>query len=491
MKQGRVKITRMHNPVPSSRSTTEHSEGGIAQPDCSLENSEQRPSRPIEHSEGDVTQTDGSLEQSGTCAIPQQHIAFDEKAMIAELALLNNNIKVLTASKTQHGVELILSWFLYFREESIGRAYESRQVGTAFTTVLLAAVMTIVGSSLRLIRVALGIETVMEAYGTEQISIVTLTLVVHLFIGGGATYVRNSLVLHTRHILTLATMSAFTIAICVHICTREVFVASPCAPVEIWIIGTSMVFAAPALAMQACVPVWVQPFIGFIFLQPMLVSPHLDQAVKGFLAFTLAGIILCCHQTEKEKRLAFVHELELLSQSQKSAAEKSRIEHQLALSKAENMCLEEMIRATELLRNTNTKLTRTEIERAKLELSCVISGDLSPWELGGSEEVSARNMYTAFKVTPVQRSAKVKQAWSSENDTAAWAHTIGDQEGQAIPKMSCLAAVSLDGKTFTARGLVKSGLVQERRIKAGTHPFVALEGEPYIRCCCATLAILV
>jgi hypothetical protein len=243
--------------------------------------------------------------------------------------------------------------------------------------------------------------------------------------------------------------------------------------------------------MQACLPVWVQPLIGSISLQPMLVSPHLNQAVKGWLAFMLVGISLCCHQSEKGKRLAFLHELELLSQSQKSAAEKIRIEHQLVLSKAENACLEERIRATKLLKHMNTKLTRTEIERAKLQLSCVISGDLNQWKLDDSKEVSARNMHNAFKITPVRRSAKVKEAWSVDDDTAAWSHSVGDQEGQAIPKMPCLAAVSLDGKTFTARLLRKTGLTEERRIKVGTHPFVILEGESYIRCCCATWAMLV
>ena len=423
--------------------------------------------------------------QSGVCSISQQHGSFDEKAAIAKL--------VLAASKTQHGVRSIQSCFLYFHEEPIGRAYESRQVGAAFATVLCAAFMAIIGTSTRLIRVAWGIETVVQAAQKELRSerATIITLVVHLFVAGCAIYVRNSRLLHARRILALATASAIATAICVHMATSSVLMASPSAPVEIWIITTVLVFTGPALAMQACLPVWVQPLIGSISLQPMLVSPHLNQAVKGWLAFMLVGISLCCHQSEKGKRLAFLHELELLSQSQKSAAEKIRIEHQLVLSKAENACLEERIRATKLLKHMNTKLTRTEIERAKLQLSCVISGDLNQWKLDDSEEVSARNMHNAFKITPVRRSAKVKEAWSVDDDTAAWGHSVGDQEGQAIPKMPCLAAVSLDGKTFTARLLRKTGLTEERRIKAGTHPFVVLEGESYIRCCCATWAMLV
>ena len=117
-----------------------------------------------------------------------------------------------------------------------------------------------------------GIETIPEAYKPEQDWMTIFSLVVHLFVVGCAFYVRNSRLLHTRRILALSTTSAITIAICVHVCVREVFVATAIrAQQNIWIITTALVFLAPALAMQACVPVWVQPLIGFIFLQPMLV----------------------------------------------------------------------------------------------------------------------------------------------------------------------------------------------------------------------------
>jgi hypothetical protein len=145
-----------------------------------------------------------------------------------------------------------------------------------------------------------------------------------------------------------------------------------------------------------------------------------------------------------------------------------------------------------------------------MELSCVISGDLNQWKIGDSEEESARNMHNAFKVTPVQRAAKLKEAWSVSDDKVAWTDSVGDrsdQDSQALPKMPCLAIVSLDGKAFTARKLLTARqllshkiaetqensncLAHERPIKPGTHPFVALEGESHIRCCCTTMVMLV
>ena len=72
-------------------------------------------------------------------------------------------------------------------------------------------------------------------------------------------------------------------------------------------------------------------------LQPILLSPHLESTVRLLLGFFLAGSVVVGYQTEKEKRLAFVHELELLSQRRESAAVNIRIERQLALSKAEQV----------------------------------------------------------------------------------------------------------------------------------------------------------
>ena len=62
-----------------------------------------------------------------------------------------------------------------------------------------------------------------------------------------------------------------------------------------------------------------------------------------------------------------------------------------------------------------------------MKLSCAISGDLNPWKIGDCEEVSASNTHNTFKVTPVlvQRGAKVKEAWSADDDTVAWAHSMG------------------------------------------------------------------
>ena len=72
-------------------------------------------------------------------------------------------------------------------------------------------------------------------------------------------------------------------------------------------------------------------------LQPILLSPHLESTVRILLGFLFAGSVFVGYQTEKEKRLAFVLELELRSQCRESAAVDLRIERQLALGKAEQI----------------------------------------------------------------------------------------------------------------------------------------------------------
>ena len=298
---------RPDHTAPPSRSTAVHSE-------------EDRPH---------LCQPDGSL-----CNTERVHL--NEKATIAEL--------VLAASKKKHA-EPLQPWLLNFREESIGRAYESWQVGTAFTAVTSVVVGSVVTASLRLIRVALGTETTPGAYEAHQIWMFVTLVLVHLLIGGCAIYVRNSQLLYTRLILAMSTTSAITIAICMHAISRDVFMAEQCpGSAEVWIVAAVIAFLAPSIAMHLSVRLWVRPLIGCLMLQPVLVSPHLELVVRILLGFLLAGSLFVGYQTEKEKRLAFVHELELLSQCRTSAAENIRIERQLAQSKAEQIRLAEVSR---------------------------------------------------------------------------------------------------------------------------------------------------
>ena len=84
--------------------------------------------------------------------------------------------------------------------------------------------------------------------------------------------------------------------------------------------------------------------------------------MRILLGFLLVGLVFIGYQTEKEKQLAFVQELELLSQGRKPAAENFRIERQLAQSRAEQVRLVEVSR-------TRAKTNEIEDPSAQLHLN--------------------------------------------------------------------------------------------------------------------------
>ena len=269
--------------------------------------------------------------------------ALDEKDTIAEL--------VLAASKANNNApEAFHPWLLYFYEDSVSLAYESRQIGTAFIVLVLACISAIFMTSIRLIRVAFGVETAYGAYGMLQIGVIVVDLLVHLVLAGCAIYVRNNRLSYTRLILAMASVSAITIAAVIHLCASETLLADKCAPVEVWLIIAAIAYTAPNLATQASLPIWAQPIVSFLMAQPLLVSPHLDSQVRLLLSILWVMVALCNYQKEKGRRVAFAHELELISER-----ETIWMEYKLANTKAENTRLTERIQATELL-FLNTKL---------------------------------------------------------------------------------------------------------------------------------------
>jgi len=155
-------------------------------------------------------------------------------------------------------------------------------------------------------------------------------------------------------------------------------------------------------------------------------------------------------------------------------AERTFVE--LQINRDEKDLLEEKIRGSELLRTASSKLTQAELERAKLEAACVVSGDLHMWAQG---EESARHANNTFHVRQVQRDAKVASAWPDGEQQ--WHHATGEQDIGNGPKLPCLATSSEDGRTFTANLLRATGLGKEMVIKPGSHAFVVVKGEPYTR----------
>jgi len=262
---------------------------------------------------------------------------LNEKEIIAEM--------VQTASKSHKGTtEAFEPWLLYFHMEAVSKAYESRQVKSAYNTAVTSAILVVSCCILRLSRVALGIEIAFGAYGTMQIGVFLGTMLVHLGILCCVFCIRKMLS-HVRLIQALVALSCISCTIGIHLVATEVLASNKCAPVEVWLVVTLCGYAAQHLAVQASVSVYVHSLVGVVVLQPVLVSPHIEPAVRWALFVVLVVISGCNYQTEKARRMAFVHELEVIISEQ----EGMELDCKLARTNAKNMRLEEKIRDTELL----------------------------------------------------------------------------------------------------------------------------------------------
>jgi hypothetical protein len=287
----------------------------------------------------------GACEDTSSSGMPDQQPChqLNEQAIIAEM--------VQTASKIHKGTtEAFEPWLLYFHNEAVGEAFESRQVVSASKIGVISAILVVFSCILRLSRVALGIEIAFGAYGSMQIGVVLLDMLVHLGILYCAFCIRKSRLSHGRLIQALVAVSCITSTIVLHVCASEILSSKQCAPMEMWIIVTMLGFLLPHFAMQASAPVYVHSLIGVIILQPVLVSPHIESGVRSTLFMFLVVMSGCNYQTERARRLTFVHELEFISER-----DELELECKLAHSSAKNVRLEEKIRNTELL-FLNTKL---------------------------------------------------------------------------------------------------------------------------------------
>ena len=242
---------------------------------------------------------------------------LSEQAVIGEM--------VQTASKIHKGTtEAFEPWLLYFHIEAVSKAYESRQVKSAYNTAVTSAILVVSCCILRLSRVALGIEIAFGAYGTMQIGVFLGTMLVHLGILFCVFCIRKMLS-HVRLIQALVALSCISCTIGIHLVATEVLSSNKCAPVEVWIIVTLCGYAAQHLAVQASVSVYVHSLVGVVVLQPVLVSPHIEPAVRWALFVVLVVISGCNYQTEKARRMAFVHELEFIVSEQEGLELESRV----------------------------------------------------------------------------------------------------------------------------------------------------------------------
>ena len=153
---------------------------------------------------------------------------------------------------------------------------------------------------------------------------------------------------------------------------------------------------------------------------------------------------------EQNHRAAFLAKLNAIRlQSEIQASETSRLEE----------------KTQSLLSLANRKRQEADLERAKVQL---MSMTCAPSTEGGVSE-------SLHHITKVQREPRLKKAWEDAGGGVMEASTSN-------PKFPCIAVTSADDIHYSGRALSTKGVIgKEKVIREGSHSFVKVPGEAYLR----------
>ena len=153
---------------------------------------------------------------------------------------------------------------------------------------------------------------------------------------------------------------------------------------------------------------------------------------------------------EQNHRVAFLAKLNAIRlQSELQASETSRLEE----------------KTQSLLSFANRKRQEADLERAKVQLMTMTC---APSEEGDVSE-------SLRQITKVQRAPRLKKAWEDAGGGVMESSTSN-------PKFPCVAVTSTDDIYYSGRALSTKGVIgKEKVIREGSHSFVKVPGEAYLR----------
>ena len=179
-------------------------------------------------------------------------------------------------------------------------------------------------------------------------------------------------------------------------------------------------------------------------------SPHIDEAVVLQLALGSICLGAILYTIEQTHRVAFLAKLNAIRlQSELQASETSRLEEQ----------------TQSLLSFANRKRQEADLERAKIQLMTMTCAP--------SEEADVPE--SLRQITKVQRVPRLKKAWEVAGGGVMEASTSNS-------KFPCFAITSTDDIHYSGRALSTKGVIgREKVIREGSHSFVKVPGEAYLR----------
>jgi len=188
-------------------------------------------------------------------------------------------------------------------------------------------------------------------------------------------------------------------------------------------------------------PLWVWGGMISMGLLILATGPY-GPPVFGLIVFTLAELAFLRH-TDHNNRARFLSRLNV-----------TRLEMEAKHSKDAT----QQIRTEAIMRQ----------ERLQLQLQLLKS------------QIGCESQSLVSTATEIQRPACLMGAWG-EGTNLEEKPATADNAPPPNVTFPCVAAFVTEGNTFASRMLKRTGLDKEMRIKTGSHPFVVLDGEDFLR----------
>jgi hypothetical protein len=212
-----------------------------------------------------------------------------------------------------------------------------------------------------------------------------------------------------------------------------------------------------------------------VFITTAIAASDISAAPFAILGFIMLLPLL--YTAEATSRRQFASQLIIKDRCDRQTS----LELELAASLAENRLHAEIKVERGLARVQVEEVASMATDQAVAARALTLSVQLDRAELEIEKLASQRVLLSDHPMNvlkKIPRSRKLREAWA---DGADWQHSKDEPMIDTGPKMPSLAITSQDETHFEATILKKDGLGRVAKIKAGSHAFVCMEGEQYLR----------
>jgi len=427
-----------------------------------------------ECTQAESTKTDGKpqTDQQTEAKPAKPSLREHADALLAELAM-------------EHNLQLDWHYIWGFPQNHVEKVYNAqlsytRHVGSLFATTILAAIDLTTG--IRGIATS-GLE------GNE-----TWTMPPYVFVGIGCSLLILAMVgccesrvsssqRHTLIYVIVCSLAAIFGARAVVFSTIKLHFMPPNDELNAGVTNQLLSTVSILVAAHAYAPLWA--FVAPIAVAGICVTS--PRATVSTLVYVIAGVVLALglafiHNKQRRELFSAKLQAQCLSTTQLRMAE---VESQALL--AANEAIQEKLRAAGLeaelaqsalsVRDLEATALQSENKAMQDKLKCAqLESDLSSLKLLLERQIQGGEMLPEQVTSSrVSRPAEVCHAW-----TEKW-QTLNGETSEVNIRIPCAACYTEDGHTFKANMLRPKGMGKPVHLKPGSHPFVKIAGEDFLR----------